>query len=94
MQSLRAAIASGDSVHPFGRRLTSLNKVGFRRSELVCFSPDGATHSSRINKGPPIESPHGHLIQALEDAQPLTGSRDFADLDTYRAFVDGVVGPA
>jgi hypothetical protein len=32
------------------------------------------------------------LKQALEDALLLRGSRDFADLDAYRAFVDGVVG--
>lgn len=39
-----------------------------------------------------IESAHGHLKQALEDALLLRGSRDFADLDAYRAFVDVVVG--
>jgi hypothetical protein len=39
-----------------------------------------------------IESAHGHLKQALEDALLLRGTRDFADLDAYRAFVDVVVG--
>jgi transposase InsO family protein len=39
-----------------------------------------------------IESAHGHLKQALEDALLLRGTRDFADLDTYRAFVDEIVG--
>jgi hypothetical protein len=39
-----------------------------------------------------IESPHGHLKQAVEDALLLRGSRDFADLDGYRGFVDGIVG--
>jgi transposase InsO family protein len=39
-----------------------------------------------------IESAHGHLKQALEDALLLRGTRDFADLDAYRAFVDGLVG--
>ncbi len=39
-----------------------------------------------------IESPHGHLKAALEDALLLRGSRDFADLDAHRAFVDMVVG--
>ena len=39
-----------------------------------------------------IESAHGHLKQALEDALLLRGTRDFADLDAYRAFVDCVVG--
>ena len=39
-----------------------------------------------------IESPHGHLKKTLEDALLLRGSRDFPDLDAYRAFVDMVVG--
>jgi hypothetical protein len=39
-----------------------------------------------------IESAHGHLKQALEDALLLRGTRDFADLDGYRAFVDEIVG--
>jgi hypothetical protein len=39
-----------------------------------------------------IESAHGHLKEALEDALLLRGSRDFADLDAYRAFVDETVG--
>jgi hypothetical protein len=39
-----------------------------------------------------IESAHGHLKQALEDALLLRGSRDFPDLDDYRAFVDAIVG--
>jgi len=39
-----------------------------------------------------IESVHGHLKAALEDALLLRGARDFADLGAYRAFVDEVVG--
>jgi hypothetical protein len=39
-----------------------------------------------------IESAHGHLKQALTDALLLRGSRDFLDLDAYRAFVDAIVG--
>ena len=39
-----------------------------------------------------IESAHGHLKQALEDALLLRGMREFADLDAYRAFVDEIVG--
>src|SRR5580698_9607058 len=39
-----------------------------------------------------IESPHGHLKQAIEDALLLRGSRDFDTLDDYRRFVDEVVG--
>jgi hypothetical protein len=39
-----------------------------------------------------IESPHGHLKRALEDALLLRGSRDFDTLEAYRCFVDEVVG--
>jgi hypothetical protein len=39
-----------------------------------------------------IESPHGHLKRALEDALLLRGSRDFEALDSYRRFVDEIVG--
>jgi len=39
-----------------------------------------------------IESPHGHLKKALEDALLLRGCRDFDDLDAYRRFVDEIVG--
>ena len=39
-----------------------------------------------------IESPHGHLKKVIEDELLLRGSRDFADLDAYRRFVDEVVG--
>lgn len=39
-----------------------------------------------------IESAHGHLKRALDDALLLRGSRDFEDLDSYRRFVDEIVG--
>ncbi len=39
-----------------------------------------------------IESAHGHLKRALEDALFLRGTRDFASLDACRAFVDEIVG--
>jgi hypothetical protein len=39
-----------------------------------------------------IESPHGHLKRAIEDALLLRGSRDFDTLEAYRRLVDEVVG--
>jgi transposase InsO family protein len=39
-----------------------------------------------------IESPHGHLKQAIEDALLLRGSRDFDTLEAYRRFIDEIVG--
>jgi len=39
-----------------------------------------------------IESAHGHLKRAIEDALFLRGSRDFDTLEAYRRFVDEVVG--
>ncbi len=39
-----------------------------------------------------IESSHGHLKRAINDARLLRSSKDFADLDAYRAFIDVIVG--
>jgi hypothetical protein len=39
-----------------------------------------------------IESAHGHLKKAVEDALLLRGSRDFDDLDSYRRFIDEIIG--
>ena len=39
-----------------------------------------------------VESSHGHLKQALDQALLLRGSRAFDSLEAYRAFVDEVVG--
>lgn len=39
-----------------------------------------------------IESPHGHLKRVLRDELLLRGSRDFADMEAYRRFIDEVVG--
>jgi hypothetical protein len=39
-----------------------------------------------------IESPHGHLKNAIKDALFLRGSRDFEDLAAYRRFIDEIVG--
>ena len=39
-----------------------------------------------------IESAHGHLKKAIDDALLLRGSRDFADLAAWRRFVDEVIG--
>lgn len=38
-----------------------------------------------------IESAHGHLKRAIQDALLLRGTSDFEDLTAYRAFVDEVV---
>lgn len=38
-----------------------------------------------------IESVHGHLKRAVEDALLLRGSRDFDDLSAYRRFIDEIV---
>ena len=39
-----------------------------------------------------IESSHGHLKQAIEDALLLRGSREFDTLEAYRRFIDEIVG--
>jgi transposase InsO family protein len=66
-----------------------------RRYEALC--AHYGMEPTRNNRGVAhengsIESPHGHLKQAVEDALLLRGSRDFATLDAYRRFVDEIVG--
>jgi hypothetical protein len=39
-----------------------------------------------------VESSHGHIKKAVNDALLLRGSRDFGDLTLYRAFIDEIVG--
>jgi hypothetical protein len=39
-----------------------------------------------------IESPHGHLKRAIEDALLMRATSDFPDLAAYRRFVDELVG--
>jgi transposase InsO family protein len=52
--------------------------------------------ASRNNRGVAhengaIESAHGHLKKAIDDALLLRGSRDFNDIDAYRAFIDELI---
>src|SRR3954465_11442174 len=66
-----------------------------RRYEALC--AHYGMEPTRNNRGVAhengsIESPHGHLKQAVEDALLLRGSRDFAALEAYRRFLDEIVG--
>ena len=66
-----------------------------RRYEALCAHYGMAP--SRNNAGVAhengaVESAHGHLKRAIEDALLLRGTRDFDDLAAYRRFVDEVVG--
>jgi hypothetical protein len=68
-----------------------------RRYEALC--AHYGMQPSRNNRGAAhengaIEGPHAHLKDRLAQALLLRGSRDFADLAAYRAFVDEVVGRA
>ena len=66
-----------------------------RRYEVLC--AHYGMEPTRNNRGlahenGSIESPHGHLKQAIEDALLLRGSRDFDTLDAYRRFLAEIVG--
>jgi hypothetical protein len=66
-----------------------------RRYEALCAHYRMApTRNNRglAHENGSIESPHGHLKQAIRDALLLRGSREFATLDAYRRFVDEIVG--
>ena len=66
-----------------------------RRYEALC--AHYGMEPTRYNRGlahenGSIESPHGHLKQAVEDALLLRGSRDFDTLEAYRRFLAEIVG--
>jgi transposase InsO family protein len=66
-----------------------------RRYEALCAHYGMApTRNNRglAHENGSIESPHGHLKQAIEDALLLRGSRDFATLEDYRRFLAEIVG--
>ena len=65
-----------------------------RRYDALC--ADYGMHPTRNNRGVAhengaIESPHGHLKNAIRDALLLRGGGDFADLPGYRRFVAEIV---
>lgn len=65
-----------------------------RRYDALC--ADYGMEPTRNNRGiahenGSIESPHGHFKSAIKDALLLRGTSDFADLNTYRGFIDEVV---
>jgi transposase InsO family protein len=65
-----------------------------KRYEALC--AHYGMQPSRNNRGVAhengaIESPHGHLKNAVRDALLLRGSTDFADLTAYRRFIDEIV---
>lgn len=66
-----------------------------RRYEALC-AHYGMT-PTRNNRGVAhengsIESPHGHLKRAISDALLLRGSPAFESLESYRVFIDEIVG--
>ena len=66
-----------------------------RRYDALC-AHYGMT-PSRNNRGiahenGAIESPHGHLKRAIDDALLLRGSTAFVDLEAYRRFIAEIVG--
>src|SRR5271166_981281 len=66
-----------------------------RRYEALCahYSMEPTRNNRGVaHENGSIESPHGHLKQAIEDALLLRGSRDFDTLDAYRRFIDEIVG--
>ena len=65
-----------------------------RRYDALC--ADYGMEPTRNNRGVAhengsIESPHGHLKNAVRDALLLRGTNDFADLIAYRRFIGEIV---
>lgn len=66
-----------------------------RRYDALCAHYGMAPSRNNIalaHENGAIESAHGHLKAAIEDALLLRGTRDFTDLTAYRGFIDAVVG--
>jgi hypothetical protein len=62
-------------------------------ADCVLTTPSTARNNLGVaHENGSIESSHGHLKKALEDALLLRGNGDFDDLDTYRRFVDEIIG--
>src|SRR6516162_8171845 len=59
---------------------------------MICSSKRCQNNPGVAHENGAIESAHGHLKKAIDDALLLRGSRDFDDLGNYRRFVDEVVG--
>jgi hypothetical protein len=80
---------------PLEHRSDSLS-AAFRNLERDALMDLTPTRNNRgvAHENGAIEGPHAHLKGALQQALLLRGSRDFADLDAYRRFVDEVVGQA
>ena len=85
-----------DSLSAAYRNLTREEREDVtRRYDALC--TDYGMTASRNNRGQAhengaVESRHGHLKTAIEQALLLRGSRDFEDLDAYRRFVAELVG--
>jgi hypothetical protein len=66
-----------------------------RRYEALCahyhMTPT-RNNTSIAHENGSIESSHGHLKKAVEDALLLRGVNDFDDLAAYRRFIDEIVG--
>ena len=91
----RCSIAATACRPPSAISTTTRRQDQTRRYEALC--AHYGMEPTRNNRGVAhengsIESPHGHLKQAIEDALLLRGSRDFDTLDAYRRFVDEIVG--
>ena len=84
-----------DSLSAAFRNLDADARVDLtRRYDALC--EHYAMEPTRNNRGVAhengaIESSHGHLKYAVNDALLMRGSGDFADLAAYRAFIDEIV---
>src|SRR6516165_12041805 len=74
---------------------TAMHKSVTRRYEGLCahyrMTPT-RNNPGQAHENGAIESPHGHLKQALADALLLRGSREFDTLEASRRFLDELVG--
>jgi hypothetical protein len=78
------------------RPFRSLNRAAredltARDARCACTATPSRNNRGLAHENGAIESPHGHLKSAIRDALLLRGSRDFADLEAYRRFIDEIM---
>ncbi len=87
LRSDNLSAATHELVHTGGRTLTVRFRAVLDHYGLVstCIRP-GESHENGV-----VEQAHHRLKSALAQALIVRGSKDFASIETYMAFVDGVV---
>ena len=90
-QEHRTDSLSGRLPQPRSSRQLTISPAATRSCATTTAYALRATIAARPMRTGSVESAHGHLKRAIEQALLLRGSRDFDDLAAYRAFIAEIV---